>query len=94
MDHNTNNFNDLAPIAAAAIDKVMALARAGIYLTTQQAALYINLSPRTLEKYRRVGGGPTYAVYGARAVRYSIASLDEWKNARLRNTTSETCRFS
>lgn len=71
---------------SSAIDKVMTLARAGIYLTTHQAAIFLNLSPRTLEKYRRVGGGPTYAVYGARAVRYSIASLDEWKNARIWGT--------
>ncbi len=84
-----NNHNIANNTSHTAIEAVMALARVGIALTTPQAAIYLNLSPRTLEKYRRTGGGPTYAIYGNRAVRYSIASLDEWKNARIRNTTSE-----
>ena len=77
---------------STSIDAVMALARQGICLTTSQAAIYLNISARTLEKYRCTGGGPTYANYGPRAVRYAIPHLDEWKNARLRNSTSEACK--
>ena len=64
------------------------LVDAGIDLTTQQAALYLNLSNRTLEKYRVVGGGPEYIKYG-RVVRYPIASLQRWKGARIKNNTSD-----
>ena len=70
------------------IEEMKMLVDAGIDLTTQQAALYLNLSNRTLEKYRVVGGGPEYIKYG-RVVRYPIASLIAWKQARIFHSTSE-----
>ena len=70
------------------LERVMQLVEAGIDLTTKQAALYLNLSPRTLEKYRLTGEGPRFRRY-KRAVRYPIADLKEWKEKRLFNSTCE-----
>lgn len=70
------------------LKKIMALAESGIDLKTSQAAIYLNLSPRTLEKYRTTGEGPCFRRYG-RAVRYPVADLDAWKNARVFNSTTE-----
>lgn len=47
------------------------------FLSTEQAAYYIGLSPRTLEKMRIHGGGPRYRKHG-RYVRYHIDDLDGW----------------
>lgn len=47
------------------------------YLPTRDAARYLGLSPRTLEKHRCVGTGPTYHQIGG-AVRYLLTDLDAW----------------
>ncbi len=57
-------------------------------LNTRQAAERCNLSARTLEKYRVVGGGPHFIRLG-RAVRYQLADLDHWIAAGRRRTTSD-----
>jgi excisionase family DNA binding protein len=65
----------------AALQDVMlraATARTGSpFLTTAQAAAYIGLSKRTLEKMRGHGRGPFYRRHG-RFVRYHIDDLDAW----------------
>lgn len=58
------------------------------FLTTEQAATYVGLSRRTLEKMRTAGNGPIYRKHG-RYVRYHIAELDAWSTARRTNSTSE-----
>ena len=58
------------------------------FLTTAQAAFYVNLSRRTLEKMRTVGGGPKYRKHG-RYVRYHIDDLDSWSASRTRRSTSD-----
>jgi len=58
------------------------------FLATKQAAQYVGLSPRTLEKMRTEGGGPSYRKHG-RYVRYHLADLDAWSISRLKNSTSE-----
>jgi hypothetical protein len=52
------------------------------YLTTQQAAAYLNLSRQYLEgaRYRADGSGPAY-VKLQRAVRYRRSVLDAWMSA-------------
>ena len=52
------------------------------YLTTQQAAAYLNLSRQYLEaaRYRGDGSGPAY-VKLERAVRYRRSVLDAWMSA-------------
>jgi len=56
------------------------------FLSTKQAAHYIGLSPRTLERMRRTGEGPRYRKHG-RYVRYHIAELDAWSDARAKTRT-------
>ena len=57
-------------------------------LTTRQAAEYLNISPKTLEKYRLVGGGPQFIKIG-KAVRYSLVDLDDWIKQHKYASTSE-----
>jgi hypothetical protein len=47
------------------------------FLTTAQAAFYVNLSRRTLEKMRFRSRGPRYRKH-VRYVRYHIDDLDRW----------------
>ncbi|MGK9236555.1 helix-turn-helix domain-containing protein [Inquilinus limosus] len=51
------------------------------FLNTDQAAFYIGLSTRTLEKMRSTGRGPRYRRHG-RHIRYHIADLDGWSEGR------------
>jgi hypothetical protein len=57
--------------------------------TTCEAARYCHLSPRTLEKYRVVGGGPSYVRLSHRAIRYRQEDLDRWIDENRRRTTSD-----
>lgn len=58
------------------------------YLNCNQAGAHLNLSPRTLEKLRTIGGGPRFRKLGRR-VMYTIADLDAWANARACESTSD-----
>ncbi|NGO53009.1 helix-turn-helix transcriptional regulator [Allomesorhizobium camelthorni] len=58
------------------------------FLNTAQAAFYIGLSQRTLEKMRLTGGGPKYRKHG-RYVRYHIDELDDWSKGSSQDSTSE-----
>jgi hypothetical protein len=51
------------------------------YLTNQEAAEYLKLSPRTLNKQRVYGGGPQFHKFGRRVV-YALSDLEDWANAR------------
>jgi hypothetical protein len=53
-----------------------------------EAAAYLALSPRTLEKLRATGGGPPFAAMG-RAISYAVADLDAWAQARSVRNTAE-----
>ncbi|HEV2899540.1 MAG TPA: helix-turn-helix domain-containing protein [Pseudaminobacter sp.] len=57
------------------------------FLNTAQAAFYIGLSQRTLEKMRLTGGGPKYRKHG-RYVRYHIDELDDWSKGRSQDSRS------
>lgn len=67
------------------------------YLDRREAADYLTstrgltISWRTLQKMATVGGGPTYRIFGIRAV-YTRSDLDAWAENKLsspRSTTSE-----
>lgn len=58
------------------------------YLTNVEAAEFLSLSPRTLEKRRLYGGGPRYRKFG-RAVRYALTDLESWAEARAFVMTSD-----
>lgn len=58
------------------------------YLTNDEAATYLRLSPRTLEKQRVIGGGPRFRKFGRR-VMYAVADLDAWADQHGFETTSD-----
>ena len=58
------------------------------YLSTRQAAEYLGLSTRTLDRYRVSGDGPVFHRFGGR-VRYLRADLDAWAASRRRASTSD-----
>ncbi|MHA6859076.1 helix-turn-helix domain-containing protein [Ralstonia pseudosolanacearum] len=58
------------------------------YLTNDEAAEYLRLSPRTLEKQRVIGGGPKFRKFGRR-VMYAVADLDAWADQRSFGATSD-----
>jgi hypothetical protein len=58
------------------------------YVTTPDAAIHLGLSPRTLEKHRCYGTGPTYRKLGGRVV-YAIEDLDAWAELGTRRSTSD-----
>jgi excisionase family DNA binding protein len=58
------------------------------FLNTDQAAHYVSLSRRTLEKMRTAGGGPRFRKHG-RYVRYHIDDLDQWSAEHVKMSTSE-----
>lgn len=51
------------------------------YLTNDEAAAFLRLSPRTLEKQRVIGGGPRFRKFGRR-VMYALSDLRAWADAR------------
>lgn len=59
------------------------------YLLNQaQAASFLKLSKRTLERYRCYGGGPPFCKLGRRTM-YRQPDLLDWVNARVFNNTAE-----
>ncbi len=58
------------------------------YLSTREAAAWLGLSPRTLDRYRVSGEGPAFHRFGSR-VRDLAADLDDWAAARRRLSTSD-----
>ena len=58
------------------------------YLDTREAAQYLGLSNRTLDRYRVTGEGPVFHKFGTR-IRYAQADLEEWAAARRMRSTSD-----
>ena len=58
------------------------------YLNTREAAAWLGLSPRTLDRYRVSGEGPVFHRFGSR-VRYLLADIEAWASARRRVSTSD-----
>lgn len=54
--------------------------RGSPFLNTSQAAFYIGLSVRTMEKMRADGEGPAFRRH-ARFIRYHIDDLDLWSKS-------------
>ena len=59
------------------------------FLRTQEAARFLGLSPRPLEKHRVYGTGPVYRKLGGRVV-YAISDLQTWADIGLRTSTSDS----
>ena len=58
------------------------------YLRTQEAARFLGLSERTLEKHRTYGTGPTYRKLGGRVV-YAVDDLQAWAERGAVTSTSD-----
>ncbi|RWO24846.1 MAG: DNA-binding protein [Mesorhizobium sp.] len=58
------------------------------YLRTHEAARLLGISPRTLEKYRCHGSGPTFRKLGGRVV-YAIDDLEAWADQAACRSTSD-----
>lgn len=58
------------------------------YLDNAEAAAFLKLSPRTLEKQRVRGGGPAYCKLGRRVV-YALTDLEAWASQRRYCSTTQ-----
>ena len=58
------------------------------FFNTTEAARLLGLSPRTLEKYRCHGNGPTFRKLGGRVV-YAIEDLEAWADQSACHSTSD-----
>ncbi len=58
------------------------------YLRTPEAARFLSLSGRTLEKHRTYGTGPAYRKLGGRVV-YSVDDLQAWAQRGAVTSTSD-----
>lgn len=58
------------------------------YLRTKQAALFLGLGHRTLEKHRTYGTGPVYHKIGGRVL-YAIEDLAAWVRLGEQRSTSD-----
>lgn len=58
-------------------------------LRTPEAARFLGLSGRTLEKHRTYGTGPAFKKLGGRVV-YAIADLQAWANRGTKKSTADS----
>ena len=58
------------------------------YLRTPEAARFVGLSIRTLEKHRIYGTGPRYSKLGGRVV-YAVEDLQSWVQSAAKASTSD-----
>jgi len=58
------------------------------FLRTPEAARFLGLSGRTLEKHRTFGTGPTYRKIGGRVV-YALVDLQSWADRGAKSSTTD-----
>ena len=58
------------------------------FLRPREAAAILHMSTRSLDRYRRRGGGPAYYLLG-NSVIYALADLADWAAARRYRNTSQ-----
>jgi len=68
--------------------RLMSMLNPTQYLTNDEAAAFLKLSPRTLEKQRVLGTGPRFRKFGRRVV-YDMADLVSWSNERVFDSTAQ-----
>ena len=61
------------------------------FLRTPEAARFLSLSGRTLEKHRTYGTGPAYRKLGGRVV-YALEDLQAWADRGAKTSTSDPGR--
>ena len=62
------------------------------FLRTEEAARFVGLSWRTLEKHRVYGTGPKFSKIGGRIV-YAVSDLREWVELGANPVISYPCHF-
>ena len=77
-------MNTQTEIEAAAGEVLFNEVQAGRYLGGKASPV----SPRTLQRWRMEGAGPTFVRIG-RLVRYRRSDLDSWLGAHIRQSTSD-----
>jgi excisionase family DNA binding protein len=60
-------------------------------LTQDEAAEYLKLSVRTMERLRVTSGGPKYLKI-RNSVRYRLGDIEAWLASRIVSSTSETAQ--
>ncbi|PCF95138.1 helix-turn-helix domain-containing protein [Vreelandella nigrificans] len=84
---STPAASDLLPAASARLPESH---NPNLLLTTNEAAPYLGVSPRTLETWRSTGRhGVRYIKVGSR-VRYRLRDLDEWLASRMQEHTGQS----
>lgn len=58
------------------------------HLSPRQAAEYLSLSQRRLDRFREEGDGPRFRRFGGR-IAYAIADLDAWSAERSYQSTQD-----
>src|ERR1700737_3685949 len=58
------------------------------FLRTPEAARFLGISTRTLEKHRSYGTGPKYRKIGGRVI-YALADLKAWADLGIKSSTSD-----
>ena len=58
------------------------------FLTQEEAARVLRLSPRTLERHRLTGNGPPFVKIGRRVL-YRRSDIDDWAESHTFGSTSE-----
>ena len=53
------------------------------FLSEQQAAQYLRVSVKNLQRWRFDHKGPAYAKLNNKLIRYRLADLDEWMDQQL-----------
>ena len=76
----------MRPVEGAGEAQTPQACPATCYLTNNEAAAFLRLSPRTLEKHRVIGGGPRFHKFGRR-VMYALTDLEAWAGERSFETT-------
>ena len=87
----TTDAQRLSPTRGVITEPSHARPTAGLpprYLRTPEAARFLSLSGRTLEKHRTYGTGPTYRKIGGRVV-YALDDLQAWADRGTKTSTSD-----
>ncbi len=58
-------------------------------VTERQAADFLGVTTRALQKWRATGAGPRYVRISSRCIRYRRRDLIAWAESRLRSSTAE-----
>ena len=62
-------------------------------MTEKDAAAFLGLSPRTLQRYRITGGGPVYRRLGLRRIAFLRSDLLSWaESGRFTSSSNEAVR--